>query len=143
MKQLLLGAWTVVTISILIALGANHWLGRPLKPWLPAPVESRLASMDYLTAVARGALLVDCRTQRDYALGHIKGSICIPSEQARQGVRPGSKHGIYVFYCTGGCERAVRSARLAQEDGFSQAYLLADPDPLGNPDIPQRTGNDP
>ncbi len=67
-----------------------------------------------------GALLVDVRTPREYAAGHLEGALLIPYDQVKQRlVEFGEDKGrSIVLYCRSG-RRAGVAERILREAGFT------------------------
>lgn len=74
--------------------------------------------------MAEGALLVDVRTPREYATGHLEGAINIPvQELEHRTAELGEKTRPVVLYCRSGA-RSGSAQRLLRERGFTAAYNL-------------------
>ena len=70
-----------------------------------------------------GHVIVDVRTEEEYASGHIPGAICIPNEtiyKDRPSELPDLDQ-IILVYCRSG-NRSKRSARMLYEMGYTNVY---------------------
>lgn len=111
---------------------------------LPSPFAQAGSREDTAWAkIADGALLVDVRTEREYANGHLDGALLIPYQQIVQQftARDIPKDQPVVLYCRSGnrsgtAERALRQAgytRLFNAGGFSTLAQSKPADlPIGN-----------
>lgn len=70
----------------------------------------------FTEALTSGGTLIDCRTQREYDLGHVEGAICVPVDDIRATIKSGAaaqwKQPIFV-YCRSGF-RAYLATRILQ-----------------------------
>ena len=84
----------------------------------------RVPSSDAHALVEGGALLVDVRSEGEYATGGIEGSINIPiQELASRMDELGDKNGEIVVYCQSG-GRSAMAKRLLESNGFSKVHDL-------------------
>ena len=84
----------------------------------------RVSSSDARVLVENGALLVDVRSEGEYADGGIEGSINIPiQELASRMDELGDKNGEIVVYCQSG-GRSAMAKRLLESNGFSKVHDL-------------------
>lgn len=70
-----------------------------------------------------GHVVLDVRTEDEYASGHIPGAICIPNEtiyKERPGQLPDLDQ-IILVYCRSG-NRSKRAARMLYEMGYTNVY---------------------
>ena len=74
--------------------------------------------------VADGAILIDVRSEGEYADGGIEGSINIPiQELAGRLDQLGDKGGTIVVYCQSG-GRSAMAKRLLESNGFTDVHDL-------------------
>lgn len=84
----------------------------------------RVSSSDARAFVENGALLVDVRSEGEYADGGIEGSINIPiQELASRMDELGDKNREIVVYCQSG-GRSAMAKRLLESNGFSKVHDL-------------------
>ena len=84
----------------------------------------RVSSSDARVLVENGALLVDVRSEGEYADGGIEGSINIPiQELASRMDELGDKNHEIVVYCQSG-GRSAMAKRLLESNGFSKVHDL-------------------
>ena len=84
----------------------------------------RVSGSDARVLVENGALLVDVRSEGEYADGGIEGSINIPiQELASRMDELGDKNGEIVVYCQSG-GRSAMAKRLLESNGFSKVHDL-------------------
>lgn len=82
----------------------------------------RVSGSEARTLVADGALLVDVRSEGEYARGGIEGSINIPiQELAGRMDQLGDKNGEIVVYCQSG-GRSAMAKRLLESNGFTKVH---------------------
>jgi NADPH-dependent 2,4-dienoyl-CoA reductase/sulfur reductase-like enzyme/rhodanese-related sulfurtransferase len=73
---------------------------------------------------ARGALILDVRTTKEFAAGHIDGAVNIPSTELR-GRIPGLPRDCFILvYCRVGI-RAYLCERILRQNGFTEVANLA------------------
>jgi phage shock protein E len=74
--------------------------------------------------VGNGALLLDVRTQEEFALRHIEGALNIPVQQLDRRIGElGTKDRPVVVYCRSG-RRSAHAARMLQEAGYTSVHDL-------------------
>jgi phage shock protein E len=84
----------------------------------------RISGSDARALVADGALLVDVRSEGEYADGRIEGSINIPiQELVTRMDELGEKDGVIVLYCQSG-GRSAMAKRLLESNGFTDVHDL-------------------
>lgn len=84
----------------------------------------RVSSSDARVLVENGALLVDVRSEGEYANGGIEGSINIPiQELASRMDELGDKNREIVVYCQSG-GRSAMAKRLLESNGFDKVHDL-------------------
>lgn len=73
-------------------------------------------------AMAAGAVLVDSRSPKGFAKGHIEGAINVPCrDEAAQSALPADKATVVIFYCSGPvCSASTKGAEKALEMGYTQ-----------------------
>ena len=73
---------------------------------------------------AAGALLLDVRSAREFAAGHLPGSVSLPVERVGGGIRrlAGPERGI-LLYCTTG-ERSRTAAQVLRRLGYTKLYIV-------------------
>ena len=83
-----------------------------------------ISSQDARDLVQNGARLIDVRSAKEYAGGHIDGAQHIPlNELAVQIASLGSRTIPTVVYCRSGY-RSNKAAKLLRKAGFKQVYNL-------------------
>lgn len=71
-----------------------------------------------------GALLLDVRSEEEFAAGHLPGAVNVPVTQLAARLETlGDKRRPIVVYCAAGV-RSTRAAALLQEAGFSRVLNL-------------------
>ena len=84
----------------------------------------RIAGSEARTLVADGALLVDVRSEGEYAGSNIEGSINIPIQELVVRLDElGDRNGEIVIYCQSG-GRSAMAKRLLEGNGFSNVHDL-------------------
>ncbi|KEA62134.1 Phage shock protein E [Marinobacterium lacunae] len=73
--------------------------------------------------IANGALLVDVRTEQEYASGHLDGALLIPYQQIVEqfAARDIPKDQPVVLYCRSGNRAGIAEAAL-REAGYTQLF---------------------
>lgn len=71
--------------------------------------------------IANGAIILDVRTAKEYATGHIDGSINISLGTIRQRYNELDPGKVYITTCSHGL-RSVKAEALLKERGFKQVY---------------------
>lgn len=104
-----------------------------LVPWIPVAVLvigfalTRLGKVPSARAhelVAAGAALVDVRTQREFASGHLPGAMSVPLDKlATQAPSLVGVHKPIVVYCASGM-RSAAAKRVLRRAGASEVYDL-------------------
>ncbi len=99
---------------ILIGVFSAFILYKSLRPGRGLPYEqiTMEQAAEYMSYEA-GYLLLDVRTQEEYAEGHIPGAICIPNEEIEyqaERLLPDKEQLIYVY-----CRSGRRSKEAAQK----------------------------
>ncbi len=72
-----------------------------------------------------GALVIDVRTQGEYAAGHLRKAIHLPLEQIETALpkRVPNKNTVLLLHCQGG-QRSAMARRQLQALGYTQAFNL-------------------
>ena len=123
-RDVVAGAWTLLSISLGLALFVNHARGLPIQPWRALPSATSITSLDLDSARERGAILIDTRSPEEYKTRHLSGALNLPYQEVVEGRRPPSRRGRYVFYCSPGCGRALKVAQLAAAEGYHEVFVL-------------------
>jgi rhodanese-related sulfurtransferase len=111
--------WIGLGVGILVLVVAALLLLRPRSSSLPAEMSAAQAYQKY----TQGAFFLDVRSQDEWNLGHITGSVLIPLDElpARLSELPGD-HDIIVV-----CRSGVRSkegASILRQAGFTRVSCL-------------------
>ncbi len=85
---------------------------------------------DLFAAGSPQAVFVDSRSRREFAAGHIPGSLTIPLEENRkslpEGVLTYPPEQTLVVYCEGGdCHTSLALARLIHDRGFKDIRIFS------------------
>lgn len=110
---------TMRTDGVLMRLGKQDFY-RLLKE----PQVATLQLADLAAAIESGSVLVDVRSDEEYALGHCAKAVNIPLNILAIKSRLLSKSQPYIFYCDTG-RRSRAAAHLLSQHGYS-ALALAD-----------------
>ena len=82
----------------------------------------RISGPEAHAMVEKGALLLDVRSEGEYANGAIEGSLNIPiHELAGRMDELGNKDGEIVIYCQSG-GRSAMAKRLLESNGFTKVH---------------------
>lgn len=80
------------------------------------------ASVDYTELVKQGAVILDVRSEAEYASGHINGSLNIPIDQLALSLhRLPSKDKPVILCCASGT-RSAAAKRLLSSKGYRSVY---------------------
>lgn len=71
--------------------------------------------------IAKGAIILDVRTEREYETGHIDGSVNISLGTIRERYRELDPDKTYITTCSHGL-RSVKVENLLKERGFKHVY---------------------
>lgn len=70
---------------------------------------------------------IDTREKDEFATGHIKGALNIPSEKAYPVYQSLKfklpKDGVYIFYCDEGCDSSMEVAYFFCQNGFTDGNI--------------------
>lgn len=69
-------------------------------------------------------IIVDVRSQEEYAKEHIPGSISIPLETLEEKSKEMSKKIPIIVYCKSGCNRSQKAYKLLKSQGFKQVMNM-------------------
>lgn len=83
----------------------------------------KVDSAGLLTAQQKGARIVDVRTEGEFQLGHIPGSVNIPLDQLQTAAAGWDKSASYVVYCASGA-RSAEAQQALQSMGFKNVADL-------------------
>lgn len=78
-------------------------------------------AVDYNELMAKGAQIIDVRTQGEYAGGHIKGSKNIPLQSLSSGMNKINKDKPVITCCASGM-RSASAKSILQNNGFKEVY---------------------
>ncbi|HEY5506292.1 MAG TPA: rhodanese-like domain-containing protein [Coriobacteriia bacterium] len=91
---------------------------------MPAPALRENIGNDRLVALQKaGALLVDVRTNQEFAAGHIASAINVPLDQLQETAGSWSKSQPVIVYCATGA-RSAQAADVLAGAGFKKVYDL-------------------
>lgn len=76
---------------------------------------------DYADLVKQGAVIVDVRSKREYAGGHIKNSINIPVDQLEKNLSKLNKDKTIITCCASGM-RSSSAKNILQNNGFKSVH---------------------
>lgn len=93
-------------------------------PLLKEPLLQRVTQADAVSLVKAGAQLIDVRTENEYRMAHLHGSINIPLIRLRAAATEFDKNRKFVAYCNTG-NRSAAAAYLLAERGFD-SYVMSD-----------------
>ncbi len=77
---------------------------------------------DYASLVNEGALILDVRTAREYASGHIKGSVNIPVDKLSPTHKDLKNKNRAVITCCASGARSAAAARMLKSSGFDAVH---------------------
>lgn len=78
-------------------------------------------SKELQSKIAEGAMMLDVRTPKEYAAGHINGAVNISLGTIRERYKDLDPQKVYITYCSHGL-RSVKAANLLKQRGFRQVY---------------------
>lgn len=83
----------------------------------------RIATLDkgLDTMIAKGAVILDVRTIREFDQGHIKGAINIPLSHLHSGNIPLDTQAVIITCCSHGL-RSVKAVSVLKERGYKHVY---------------------
>jgi phage shock protein E len=104
--------WVLIAVAVLV-LAAVVWARKSFA----SPGEAK-------KLVEQGALLLDVRTQREFAAGHIPGAMNIPIDGLSARIAEvGSKDRRVIAYCASGV-RSARAVKILRDAGFKDPLNL-------------------
>ena len=71
--------------------------------------------------IENGAIILDVRTSKEYAMGHIKDAVNIPLGEIRERYTELNPSRTYITTCSHGL-RSVKVENLLKEKGFKNVY---------------------
>ncbi len=78
-------------------------------------------SKELQSKIAEGALILDVRTEKEYAGGHIRGAVNISLGTIRERYKELDPKKSYITYCSHGL-RSVKAANILRDSGFKKVY---------------------
>lgn len=70
----------------------------------------------------KDCIIIDLREPKDYAKGHIRGSVNVPYEEMERSV-PVRRDAIYILYCERGASSLMAAKHLAMEGYRTKAVI--------------------
>ena len=71
--------------------------------------------------LARGAIIVDVRTEREFRTGHVKGSLNIPLDKLHKNISKLKKDKPIITCCASGM-RSSTAKNILKNSGFTEVY---------------------
>jgi rhodanese-related sulfurtransferase len=83
----------------------------------------RIATLDkgLEKMIAKGAIILDVRTVREFEQGHIKGSVNIPLSHLHNGNIPLDTQSVIITCCSHGL-RSVKAVSVLKERGYKHVH---------------------
>lgn len=83
----------------------------------------RIATLDkgLDVMIAKGAIILDVRTVREFEQGHIKGSVNIPLSHLHSGNIPLDTRAVIITCCSHGL-RSVKALSILKERGYKHVH---------------------
>lgn len=78
--------------------------------------------VDYSELLKQGAIIVDVRSNREYAGGHIKGSINIPVEVLSKNLAKLREKNKAIITCCASGMRSASAKSILESNGYTQVY---------------------
>lgn len=78
--------------------------------------------VDYSALLKQGAIIVDVRSNREYAGGHIKGSINIPVEVLSKNLTKLKEKNKAIITCCASGMRSASAKSILESNGYTQVY---------------------
>jgi rhodanese-related sulfurtransferase len=78
-------------------------------------------SKELQSKIADNPIILDVRTEKEYAAGHIKGAVNISLGTIRERYKELDPQKSYIIYCSHGL-RSVKATTLLKERGFKYVY---------------------
>jgi phage shock protein E len=77
---------------------------------------------DVTSLKAQGAIVVDVRTKKEYATGHIKGSLNIPVDELSVNLYQLPNHDVPVITCCASGMRSEAAQNFLKRNGYKSVY---------------------
>ena len=123
-------AFAVVVLGLLgCSQGSENRFKENYKKSTPPPPKEAVKrvptkEVDYHGLVAEGAVLVDVRTQTDFARGSVPGAKNVPYEHLLQNLEAfGPKEQTIIVFCESG-RRAEMARVILQQQGWGDVYNM-------------------
>lgn len=83
----------------------------------------RIATLDkdLDNMIAKGAIILDVRTVREFKQGHIKGSVNLPLSHLHSGSIPLDTQSVIITCCSHGL-RSVKAVSVLKERGYNHVH---------------------
>ena len=78
--------------------------------------------IDFASLKQQGAIIVDVRTNGEFAGGHIKGSLNIPVDQLRMQLKKLPKKDQPIITCCASGMRSASAKSILMANGYTQVY---------------------
>jgi rhodanese-related sulfurtransferase len=79
------------------------------------------AKLNIEELLARGAIIVDVRTEREFRTGHVKGSLNIPLNKLHKNISKLKKDKPIITCCASGM-RSSTAKNILKNSGFTEVY---------------------
>ncbi len=80
------------------------------------------AKVDYAALVQQGAIILDVRSQGEYASGHIKGSINISVDTLSNNLGKLKDKNVPIITCCASGMRSASAKGILESKGYTQVY---------------------
>jgi len=77
---------------------------------------------DYAQLVRNGAVILDVRSKREYATGHIKGSLNIPVDQLANDLSKLKEKNKPIITCCASGMRSSSAKNILRSNGYTAVY---------------------
>ncbi len=77
---------------------------------------------NFAQLIKNGAIIIDVRSQGEFATGHIEGSINIPVDQLKQNLGKIKDKNKTIIACCASGMRSASAASLLKANGYTQVY---------------------
>jgi rhodanese-related sulfurtransferase len=77
---------------------------------------------DYAQLVKDGAVILDVRSKREYATGHIKGSVNIPVDQLANNLSKLKEKNKPIITCCASGMRSASAKNILKANGYTAVY---------------------
>ena len=81
-----------------------------------------LEKADYAQLIKDGAIILDVRSKREYAGGHIKDSINIPVDQLGNNIHKLKDKNKPIITCCASGARSASAKSILKSNGFAEVY---------------------